>query len=150
RQSAIPVLVINGRLSPKSARHWKRFGNLAKPVFQLVSHFGVQTNEYSENLNSLGVEASRITVTGSVKFDGVEVDRNNAPTRAMRELFGIRENAVVWVAGSTQAPEESGVIEIYRQLRAVEPRLRLIIVPRQKERFDDVAQLIESASFQLV
>jgi len=119
-------------------------------MFQRVQHFGVQTAAYADNLRSLGVDAGHITVTGSVKYDGVETDRRNPNTVAIRELLNLGKEEVIWVAGSTQAPEEAAVLEIYQRLREIEPRLRLIVVPRQKERFDDVAQLIQSSLLPLV
>jgi len=61
----------------------------------------------------------------------------------MRILLGISMDAPVWVAGSTQDPEESIAIDIYRRAKARHPKLRLILVPRHPERFDDVARMLE-------
>ena len=93
-------------------------------------------------MQNLGVPAERLTATGSVKYDGALTDRNNPKTVAFRQLFDIRGNDLVWVAGSTQAPEEEVVLKILQQLRLEFPRLRLILVPRQPDRFDDVAELL--------
>jgi 3-deoxy-D-manno-octulosonic-acid transferase len=138
--AGVPVVVINGRFSPKSTRNYRRVAPLARTMLNRVAMFGMQTQKYADNLASLGVPRSRITVTGSAKFDGVETDRNNPKTQELRKLFGIHPNEIVWVAGSTQAPEEQGCIEIYKRLRESTPNLRLIIVPRQKDAFDSVAQ----------
>lgn len=139
----VPVVVINGRLSPKSFRTYSRVGPLARTLLSRVSRFAVQSADYAANLRSLGVPAERVVVTGSVKYDGVECDRDNPATAQLRQLFGIRPGQAVWVAGSTQSPEEQGVIDIYRRHRA--EGLRLIIVPRQKDRFDGVAALLAAS-----
>jgi 3-deoxy-D-manno-octulosonic-acid transferase len=61
---------------------------------------------------------------------------------ALRTLFGIRPGELVWVAGSTQDPEESIILDIYRRALEKHPNLRLILVPRQKERFEPVAAML--------
>jgi 3-deoxy-D-manno-octulosonic-acid transferase len=82
-------------------------------------------------------------VTGSIKFDRIETDRQNPRAAELRRLFGLRKSEKVFIAGSTQDPEERFSLESYIKLRTKHPELRLIVVPRHKERFDDVAKLIE-------
>jgi 3-deoxy-D-manno-octulosonic-acid transferase len=143
--AGIPVIVINARLSPKSARRWLCMKPLARAVFGRVSHFAVQTEDYANNLRTLGVAQERITITGSMKYDGVESNRNNTATQELRRLFGLTDHDLIWVAGSTQEPEEARILEIYRRLRPQVPELRLIIVPRQKDRFQEVAELVSAS-----
>ena len=146
----VPVVVINARMSPRSFRRWTRLRSLAKRLFGLVDHFAVQTPEYAEHLRRLGVSSECLTVTGSVKYDGVLGDRRNPRTTAMRELLDARPDDLVWIAGSTQAPEEEIVLSIFRKLRPDYPHLRLIVVPRQKERFEEVATLLEHSGLPFV
>jgi 3-deoxy-D-manno-octulosonic-acid transferase len=146
----IPVAVINGRLSPKSARRYQRLGTFARPMFQSVDLFAVQTDEYAESIKSLGVMATKVAVTGSVKYDGLTCDRNNAKTAALARLFAVNAGDLVWVAGSTQAPEEKIALSIWRQARKRYPQLRLVLVPRQKDRFDDIADLVKRKGCPLV
>jgi 3-deoxy-D-manno-octulosonic-acid transferase len=146
----IPVAVINGRMSPRSQRNWKRFGWIAGRLFHKVDYFAMQTAEHAESLCALGVATGRLTVTGSVKYDGVCCVRNNTKTAALREALGINPQDLVWVAGSTQAPEEAVALDIFRKIRAEFPCFRLIIVPRQKERFDEVAELLRREKTEFV
>jgi 3-deoxy-D-manno-octulosonic-acid transferase len=146
----IRVAVVNGRLSPKSARRYKRLGAFARPMLQNVDLFAVQTDEYAESLKSLGVLATKVAVTGSVKYDGLTCDRENPKTAELRRLFSIDGGEMVWVAGSTQAPEEKFVVDIWRAARKRYPRLRLVLVPRQRDRFDDVADLVRRRGCRLV
>jgi len=141
-RAGVPVVVVNGRLSPKSLRRWQSIAPLARMLFGRIAHFGVQSPEFRDNLLRLGVPPDRVTVTGSIKYDGVENRRDNPTTQHLRRLFGLRPSDVVLVAGSTQAPEEQGVVDIYRRLRAECQALRLLVVPRQVDRFDDVADYL--------
>ena len=70
-------------------------------------------------------------------------DRNNHQTKRLRELAGIRDDDVVFLAGSTQQPEERLAIEAYQTLCDEHPNLRLILVPRHPHRFDEVAEELE-------
>ena len=86
--------------------------------------------------------AERIHVTGSVKYDSVQGDPHNPRTTELRKLLAVREGQLVWIAGSTQEPEEELVLDIYQRLKSKYPELRLFLVPRQRERFEPVAALL--------
>jgi 3-deoxy-D-manno-octulosonic-acid transferase len=138
----IPVVVVNGRLSPRSARRYRRLSVLARPLLGCVDLVAVQTEEYAGHFLSLGVPAEKVVVTGSVKFDGVETDPRAEKVEEMRRLLNVQPGQRLWVCGSTQAPEEEVALAIYRRARADVPGLRLVLVPRQRERFDEVAALL--------
>jgi 3-deoxy-D-manno-octulosonic-acid transferase len=143
RQRGVPVASVNGRLSPRSFRRYRRLAGLARWLFAHVDLFAVQTEEYAISLCTLGARSERVQVTGNVKFDGVSTDRNNPRTRALAELLGVRNGERVWIAGSTQAPEEEIVLDIFRKAQPEQPNLRLFLVPRQRERFEEVAGLLQ-------
>jgi 3-deoxy-D-manno-octulosonic-acid transferase len=84
-----------------------------------------------------------LRVTGSLKFDGARLDRDHDEARHLAALAGVREDDVVFLAGSTQHPEEQYALDAYRELRNEFPRLRLIIVPRHPHRFDEVARILD-------
>jgi 3-deoxy-D-manno-octulosonic-acid transferase len=130
-------------MSPRSARRHRALRWLAGGLWRRLDVVAAQNEEYADDYRALGVSQDRIAVTGSVKYDGVCADRDNSRTRELRRLLDIRANDLVLIAGSTQAPEEEIVLKIYRQGRTAHPNLRLIIVPRQKDRFDEVAALLE-------
>jgi len=138
----VPVAVINGRMSPRSLRRYRLLGRLARRLVGHVSLFAVQTEEHAACYRALGVAADRIHVTGSVKFDGVEAERDNHRTVELGRLFGIKAGDLVWIAGSTQAPEEEVALGIFQRVRDQHPNLRLLLVPRQRERFEEVATLL--------
>ena len=146
----IPLLLINGRVSENSFRGYQRFRKFVQPTFQRITAAGAQNPTYAERLVALGMNHSDVTVTGSIKFDGVQTDRNNSGTRELRAYFGLQSNERVFIAGSTQQPEERIAIETWLSLRAEFPDLRLILVPRHRERFDSVAQLVSEFHLPLI
>jgi 3-deoxy-D-manno-octulosonic-acid transferase len=139
KEFGIPVAVVNGRMSPHSLRRYRRLGFLTRPLFGWLDLCAAQTDEYAAAYRALGVAPDRLAVTGSVKFDGVSVDRQNPRTWELARLLDVRPGELVWIAGSTQAPEEQCALDIYWRLKPRFPRLRLLIVPRQKDRFEEVA-----------
>lgn len=134
------LAMINGRMSERSYRGYRRVGWLVRRVLKCFDVIGTQTRDYAERLENLGAET--VQITGSIKFDRVETNRNNNATLAMRSAFAIADDDLVLVAGSTQAPEELTAVRVWQELRTEFPSLRLIVVPRHKERFDEVAALI--------
>jgi 3-deoxy-D-manno-octulosonic-acid transferase len=146
KRRGVRVAVINARMSPRSYGRFRRLGFLSRRLLHRLDLIAAQTEEYAANFRALGSDPARVHVTGSVKFDGARGDRDNPQTAALRQLLDVRDGDLVWVAGSTQAPEEEIVLWTYRQLRADFPRLRLFLVPRQKDRFDEVARLLENGA----
>ncbi len=143
KRQGIPVAVVNGRMSPRSLARYRRLAPLVRPLFGSLDLLAMQSEEYAANVLSLGGTPGRVVVTGNVKYDGALTDRGNERTVALRTLLHVGDGELVWVAGSTQAPEEEIVLDIYRRAREKHPTLRLFLVPRHRDRFDEVAQLIE-------
>ena len=150
KRREIPVCMINGRLSPRSFRRYSSIRWLARRLFKQVDLFAVQTAAYADSYRKLGVDPHRVVVTGSVKYDGVAGDRNNAKTLALGRLLNVRDDDLVWIAGSTQAPEEQVALDIYRRISKSHPTLRLFLVPRQRDRFDEVAALLQKSELRFV
>ena len=150
-RAGVPVVVVNGRMSPRSARRFARLAKLARRLlFDRVAVFAMQSETYAANLRSLGVSAASVRVTGSVKYDGVYGEKDNPKTRELGTILGIRPTDLVWVAGSTHDPEERIALSVYASLTKRFPNLKLILVPRAPERFDEVAGLIDANGFTCV
>jgi 3-deoxy-D-manno-octulosonic-acid transferase len=145
----VPVAVVNARLSPRSLSRYRLLAPLARRLFGSLDLVVTQTEEYAANFLSLGAVPGQVHVSGNVKYDGALTARDNPRTAALRELLAVGAETV-WVAGSTQAPEEEVVLGIYRRARERHPNLRLFLVPRQRDRFDEVAGLIERRGFPFV
>ena len=150
QQSGIPLSLINGRLSEKSFRGYSKIRWLLKPVLQSFHLLAVQNETYAERFLKLGARAESVHVTGSAKFDRINTDRRNEHTQQLGKAFGLRQSESVFIAGSTQDPEEAIALETWLELRDEFPELRLILVPRHKERFEETARLVESYGLPLL
>jgi 3-deoxy-D-manno-octulosonic-acid transferase len=144
-QHGVPVAIVNGRLGDASYRGYRRIRWLIAPVFRRLSWIGAQTDSYARRFVELGAQHRRVSITGSMKFDGAETNRDNVRTRQLADLAGITPRHLVFLAGSTQDPEERLALAAFQQLAPQYPQLRLILVPRHPERFDEVAQLLQRA-----
>jgi 3-deoxy-D-manno-octulosonic-acid transferase len=139
----VPVVVVNGRLSPRSFSRLRQVAWIARRLlFRHVTHFAVQSDDYADRLRQLGVPSEKVSVTGSVKYDGATGDRDSPKAVELRRLLGLSGRELVWVAGSTHAPEEAVVLDAFARLRSRFPDLLLILVPRHPDRFAEVADLV--------
>ncbi|MBX7167210.1 MAG: 3-deoxy-D-manno-octulosonic acid transferase [Pirellulales bacterium] len=144
RRHGARVAIINGRLSERSFRGYRRVRPLVARVLRHIDLIAAQNEEYAERFLQLGAPAVRLYRTGSIKFDGARTDRANPQTQALAELAGITPDDRVFLAGSTQAPEEEIALRVFAELTAIYPRLRMVLVPRHPERFDEVARLLDA------
>ena len=138
----IPVAVINGRLSTASHRGYRRLRWGLAPVLRRLTAVAAQNNTYAERFIDLGTPPDKVTVTGSIKFDNANTNRNNPQTSSLRTLVGLQPEHTVLLAGSTQAPEESLALRAFAALQPRFPDLRLVVVPRHPERFDEVHRIL--------
>lgn len=145
KQSGASVAIINGRMSDKSFRGYHRVRRLVGPVLRQLDVIAAQNEETTERFRRCGAESARVVTTGSLKFDGAQTNRENAKTRELSQLAGFEDDAIVLLAGSTQEPEEAYALEIFQALAAEHSQLRLVLVPRHPQRFDEVARLLESS-----
>jgi 3-deoxy-D-manno-octulosonic-acid transferase len=130
----IPIMVANGRLSSGSFRGYRRFRWLLNGCFGRLSRVLAQSEDYAERFVAMGTPAAAVQVTGNVKFDGVCHDRHHPHVRTLAAACGVTDRDRIWLAGSTQDPEEQRVLETFQQMAGAWPDLRLIIVPRHPHR----------------
>jgi 3-deoxy-D-manno-octulosonic-acid transferase len=139
------VAIINGRLSEHSFRGYRRFRPLVARLLGQIDLIAAQNDEYAERFLALGARRETVQVTGSMKFDGAQTDRNNSHTLKLRSLAGFDDRDMVLLAGSTQDPEEALALATFKELAPAYPRLRLVLVPRHPDRFEAVAQLLAAS-----
>lgn len=149
QQHQIPVAVINARMSERSHRGYSRIRQLMAPLFGKLALVAAQSQANADRLRSLGVSPDCLHVSGSIKFDGVATDRNNPATNRMRELLGLSSSETIFMAGSTQEPEEQIALQAWLECRKQFSSLRLVLIPRHRERFDEVAQLVKKSGIEL-
>ena len=148
-QRNIPVVLANARLTSSSFRNYRLAGPLLRPMFRRIALVCAQDDPYCVKVLNLGVPHHHIVITGTMKFDNaLAAPPSNiaAINRAAAAGLRLREE-LVWVCGSTGEGEEEIVLRVYRRMLARFARLRLVIVPRHPQRFDEVEQIIEANKF---
>jgi 3-deoxy-D-manno-octulosonic-acid transferase len=137
------VAIINARLSSRSYCGYRSLRAPLQPTLTRIDMVAAQNGEYARRFVDLGIPGDRVNITGSVKYDGLESDRNNGKTRELRQMLGLASTDLVFVAGSTMEGEEPAVLAAYKAARRQHSSLRLILVPRHAERFESVARWLE-------
>jgi 3-deoxy-D-manno-octulosonic-acid transferase len=140
RRRGIKTVVVNGRISYRSYPRYRIVRPLFRRVLQDIDHFCVQGEETARRLSDLGADASRITITGSLKFDSLDLASPAARPRVLR-FFRTSPNRPVIVAGSTLRGEEEAVIRAFNRVRTGGNSALLVIAARHPERFAEVEQL---------
>ena len=142
RKRDIPVLLVNGRMSERSASGYARIRRLAQPMFSGITGFAVQTEAHRRRFIKLGAHPERVHVTGSIKFDGQEGDDIADRIARARRLVGERP---VLLGASTHEGEESALVKAFMAAREKVPGLLLVLAPRHTHRVRAVAGLCRSA-----
>ena len=146
-RAGIPISLVNARLSSRSESRYRAFGFLVRPVFAMLDQVLVQETVDVSRWAALGVEGSRITHTGSVKFDPDGVTTSDARLAAFRALLqkaGWNESAPVLLAASTHPGEELEIAKVFQKLQGGIPDLKLLVVPRHVERTSEVVDELRS------
>ena len=137
----IPVVVVNGRLSPRALPHYRIAAPLVRTMWSHVRGFLMQSQADADRLLSLGAPAERVRVTGNLKWDAAERPEP-AAVHALASRVGLDGRAPLIVAGSTHRGEEGAVLEAFKHLRVIQPDTRLILAPRHLERLAEVEGLV--------
>lgn len=142
----VPVLLVNARLSERSARGYGRIPKLAESVLGQLRLIGCQYPDHARRFQALGADPAKVVTTGSVKFDvALPVDHVHA-VAALRTALGLAERPV-WIAASTHPGEEAIVLEAHQQVRKRLPDVCLLLVPRHPIRSGEVLKMVADSGF---
>src|SRR4030066_1124028 len=142
RQYGIPVVLLNGRISEKSFKGYKKASFFMKEVLSNVDLFCMQSEMDAERISSIGVNDGRIKVLGNFKFD------IKPPSKIPEWSEGMK--GPVLIAGSTHEGEEEFLISVYMKLKKDFTDLNFILAPRHPERFKDVEDLLRSKGLSFI
>lgn len=145
-QQAVPVVVVNGRLSPRAFARYQRLRPLMASALANLTWLAAKSAADAERFQALGARAEVTTVVGSLKFELAPQDKAIEESERLLREWGERP---VWVAGSTREEEEVLVLEAHRQLCKRFPDALLVLVPRHPQRFDEVAALCTNGGWVL-
>ena len=129
----IPVCVINGRLSERSFRGYRKIRRWLAPTFGRLAFAAVQDEDYAARFEAMGVAPNACLLTGSMKWDAARIEDEVLGAAALAGAMGIDRGRALVVAGSTGPGEEA-------LLHAACPAgVQLLCAPRKPERFDEAA-----------
>jgi 3-deoxy-D-manno-octulosonic-acid transferase len=137
----VPMMIVNARMSKASHDRWRFLKGMAASLLRRFDHAMVQDEITAMYLRRLGLPASRMEVTGTLKEGAAALPCNDEERREMTEHLAGRP---VWLAASTHEGEERVVLDAHDLALKVNPRLLLILVPRHAQRGDDIAQMLQS------
>jgi 3-deoxy-D-manno-octulosonic-acid transferase len=146
-KGAMPVVVVNARISDRSFPRYMRLRWLWRPLLGKISLFLAQSAETVERLVKIGAPAERVRVTGNLKYD-IRVGGEGSLVEMLRERLPVEAKVVI--CGSTLEGEEQTLLEAWTAVRAAEPRAVMILAPRHPDRFAAVAGMVAGSGFGLV
>src|SRR5438128_343433 len=151
RARGVTTMMINGRISSRSYPRYRLIRPFFRRVLADIDRFCMQSEESARRLIDLGADPSRVVVTGSLKFDSLEVPApaSHGKPRLLR-FFRMSPARPVIVAGSTFRGEESAVLRAFARVKAAMPTAIAILAPRQPERFTEAERLSRDAGFATV
>ena len=133
----IPVGVVNGRLSDRSFKGYRRIRPFIGGSFRALAFAGVQDETYAERFRAMGTPGDRVHVTGSMKFDSARVGEPRGADDFARSM-GIDRARPLIVAGST-GPGEEAMLRAACERAFHGEHVQLLCAPRKPERFDEAA-----------
>lgn len=138
----IPLMLVNARLSQRSARRYDWFSGLTREALQGLAGIAAQTTADAKRLEQLG--AQQVRVVGNIKFDITPPDDKVALGTTFRQRIGERP---VLLCASTRDGEEKLLLAAWRsgQLTTNRDNALLLLVPRHPQRFDEVEALVRDS-----
>jgi 3-deoxy-D-manno-octulosonic-acid transferase len=150
-RDGVRTMLVNGRISSRSYPRYRLARAFFRRVLRHVDRFCMQSDESARRIVDIGAEQPRVVVTGSLKFDSLEIPGASASAdrgrnRVLR-YFRLSAGRPVIIAASTLRGEEEPVLDAFQRIRATMTNTLLIIAPRKPERFDEVERLARRAGW---
>lgn len=153
RTSGVKTLLVNGRISTRSYPRYR----LARPFFRRVlrdlDRACMQSDESARRLIDIGMDPSRVVVTGSLKFDSLNMPGHGEAAATARgryrvlRFFRVADDRPVLIAASTLKGEEEPVFRAFSRIKREHANALLIVAPRKPERFPEAEALAIDAGF---
>ena len=141
KRRGVKVILINGRISPRTFRYYKRFRFISRRLLDRLDMCLMQSDLDRERLIKIGQFGERSVTVGNIKFDRNWRPMDDGEREYWIEQIHLRPENKVWVAGSTHEGEEEIIFKTYKRLVNKFPDLVLVIAPRRIERAEDLYRL---------
>jgi 3-deoxy-D-manno-octulosonic-acid transferase len=137
------IAVVNGKISERSFGRYFWIKGWAQYLLNLPEMWCLQSEVYKERFLQLGLKEKKLRVTGNLKLDHVETEMAYEQKVEFKETLGLQNESLTIVVGSTHPKEEKLILQSLKALWSQLPTLKVILVPRHPERFNEVAQLLK-------
>jgi 3-deoxy-D-manno-octulosonic-acid transferase len=152
RSAGVKTALVNGRISLRSFPRYRLARGFFRRVLADVDRFCMQSEESARRIVEIGADRARVTVTGSLKFDSLDVPGAVVADRGRNRVlryFRVSPDRPVVIAASTLKGEEEPVLEAFQRIRALWGNALLIIAPRKPERFEEVERLAQKPGWRV-
>ena len=144
----VPVVLVNARLSERSAKSYRRILPLMHKMLNSINIIAAQFQADADRFIALGFPAEKMRVTGSLKFDLTLPLNLTEQAQHWRKIWG--ENRPVWIAASTHPGEEELILQAFTEARRFFPDLLLVSIPRHVDRVPQLEQLYNSQTYKII
>jgi len=142
KKGKVKVILINGRISPRSYRRHRAIRAFFKRVLDNIDIYCMQSQEDAKRIIDIGASEERVFVSGNLKFDQGGFSLSEAKVEELKKLFQINQKDSVIIAGSTHQGEEEIVLQAFKRLKKDYQGIKLILAPRHPERCPQIEALL--------
>jgi len=153
RAKKIPVVLMNGRISPKSFRNYSVIKPIMRSILGEITLFAMRTKDDAERIIELGAPQDKVKTTGNMKFDMIYKSAEGGQKQWLlieRRGLWLDDSAKLIIAGSTHRGEDAKVLKSFKAVRKEFAETRLLIAPRHIERANEIGSLVEKFGFKPV
>ena len=143
KQKQIPCILLNARLSEKSAKGYDKVRRLTQPMLQQLTWLLAQDIATQQRYVGLGLDQSKSQVVGNIKFDISAPNSFIEQAEQLKQEWQLEKRQIITLA-STHAPEEEQLLKQLQTHLNSNPDLLCMVVPRHPERFDEVYKICQS------
>jgi 3-deoxy-D-manno-octulosonic-acid transferase len=142
-RKGIQTALVNGRISLRSIRRYRKFRAFFREVLRSVSAFSMINREDADRIVEMGAEPQKVDVRGNAKYDLLIRKARLGIENAVRKRLSLHASQLVFVAGSTREGEEEIVLNVYERIVKHFPDMVLIIAPRHIVRAPQIESLLK-------
>ncbi len=143
------VLLVNGRISSRSFRRYRKIKRLIRRVLLNIKTFLVQTDRDKEMLIQIGVDPVTIEVAGNLKAEIGLPSLSQEEMAKLRNNLNIPQNTKLIVAGSVRKGEEEPLLDAFSRAKEKNPDLLFILTPRHPDRAEEVEEICQKYPFEV-
>ncbi|EIM38796.1 MULTISPECIES: 3-deoxy-D-manno-octulosonic acid transferase [Acinetobacter] len=143
RNYKVPCLLLNARLSEKSAQGYGKVKGLTRSMLNAMQQLLAQDLATQQRYIDLGIETKKTQILGNIKFDITAPQQFIERASELKREWTLQGRKIITLA-STHAPEEQQLMAELKAALDTDPNLLCIVVPRHPERFDEVFQAAQA------